>query len=87
MITRVFLRDVAERAVKSFAGGLLSFLTVAGVTVLDVDWEPALASGGTAALVSVLLSIVSLPIGGNGTASLVPQVVTESRGRHLAPEK
>ena len=84
MFTRVFWRDAAERAVKSFAGGLLSFLSVAGVTILDVNWLPLLASGATASLVSVLMSIVSLPVSGNGTASLVSDVVR--RGRHCAPE-
>lgn len=85
LFTRLFWRDVLERSVKSFAGGMLSFLTVAGVTVIHVEWVPALASGATAALVSVLMSLVSLPVAGNGTASLVRGIIA-SRGRHAAPD-
>lgn len=74
MNSKVFWRDAAERAIKTFAQALLSVIAVAGVTVLTVDWVEAFAIGATAALVSVLTSIVSVKIGEEDTASLVHEV-------------
>ncbi len=85
MFTKLFLRDAAERAAKSFAGGLLSFMSVAGLTVLDLEWLPFLSSGATAALVSLLMSFASYPVAGNGTASLVRGIIAR-RGRHSAAD-
>ncbi len=86
MFTRVFWRDTAERAVKTAAQTAVAYVSAAGaLDVLAVDWASGLSLAGGAAVLSVLTSLGSLPIGRNGTASLVPQVVR--RGRHAAPEE
>jgi hypothetical protein len=59
MFSKTFWLDAAERAVKTFAQALLSIFIVSGVTVLNADWVTALATAGTAVLVSLLTSIVS----------------------------
>ena len=59
-MTRLFWQDLAERAGKTFVQGILAVLTVQGVSsALEVNWPDALAVSGTAALVSVLTSLLS----------------------------
>lgn len=75
MFTRTFWFDVLERALKSAAQMVLVGLALSDsgpVNGFGLDWGLALgfAAGGAAA--SVLTSIASAPVGGNGTASLVP---------------
>lgn len=65
-----FWKDCAERAIKTAVQALLALLAV-GTTVLDLDWGNAAAVVGTAALVSVLTSLVSASVGDMGSASLV----------------
>ncbi len=79
----VFLKDLLERAGKTFAQTLVSFVAV-GVPIFDIDWTTALGVSATATIASALTSLASKPVSNNGTASLVPEV--ESRGRHRAPE-
>ena len=74
MFTVTWLKDAAERALKSFAGLLLSVLSLDGANVLTLDWGQTLGLGGTAALTSVLFSIVSAGVGSSGTASLTKAV-------------
>lgn len=59
MFTKTFWLDAGERGLKTFAQALLSIFIVSGVTVLNADWATALATAGTAVLVSLLTSIVS----------------------------
>jgi len=54
-----------ERAIKTFAQALVAVF-VAGVTILEVDWEQAIAISVTAAVVSVLTSVGSAPFGNHG---------------------
>ena len=75
MFTKTFWLDAGERAIKTFAQALLSVLTVAGVTVLTLDWADTLAIAGTATLASVLTSVVTAKFTSNDTASLVEEVV------------
>lgn len=77
----VFLKDVAERAVKTFAQTLLATVGTGAVlpAVTDVDWGNGAAIGATAAIISILTSIVTSGLGSNGTASAVPQVVNAER--------
>lgn len=64
------LKDIAERAVKTFAQSLVA-VGLAGTTdLLSVDWVNALSIAGLATLVSILTSIASSKIGDN-TASVV----------------
>ena len=52
LFTKSFWLDAGERAAKTFAQVLLAVFTVSGVTVLNADWATALATAGTAVLVS-----------------------------------
>jgi hypothetical protein len=74
MFTLTWLKDAVERAVKTFAQSLLATLTLGGVDVLHLDWGQTLAVGGTAAVISVLTSVVSAGVGNSGTASLTSAV-------------
>lgn len=74
MIT-TYIRDVAERAVKTAAQSAVVFLTVDQLNWIDIDWEQVAGASGLAALVSVLTSIASSGFGTRGTASLVQNVV------------
>lgn len=74
-----FYKDTAERALKTFAQSLLAAVGTGAVlpAVTDVDWAQGAAIGLTAAVISILTSIVSSGIGDNGSASLVPEIVNE----------
>ncbi|QPK78254.1 holin [Corynebacterium lizhenjunii] len=77
-----FLRDLAERALKTFAQSLLAVLTV-GVPVWDLDWHSAIGIASTATIISILTSLASVGAGQPGTASLIDTTPT-SGGRHRA---
>lgn len=90
-MTRDFLLDAAERALKTFVQSLLAVLTVQGVSsLLDVDWLQALSVAALATVISVLTSLLSVKLGHNGTASATDAVVTTAyadavaHGRHAA---
>lgn len=51
-----FAKDVAERAVKTFAQTLLLFL-VAGVSVVNVPWGTAVGAAGLATVATVLIAL------------------------------
>lgn len=70
MLTKKFGLDALERAVKTFAQSLLALMTV-GQAITDIDWGSALQISATATVVSLLTSVVSLPLGDSGTASAV----------------
>lgn len=72
MWSAAFWRDAAERAAKTAAQAIVALL-VTGVTVVDIDWAQAAAVAGTAALVSVLMSVVSSGVGDPESASAVPR--------------
>lgn len=70
MFTRLFWKDAAERAIKTFAqtlGALL--LTVAATSLIALDWPVLLGVAGTSAVISLCTSI-----GGNAVTSNVPTV-------------
>jgi hypothetical protein len=86
-VTQQFWLDLIERAGKTFVQGILAVLTVQGVSnALDVNWGTTLAVAGTAALVSVLTSLLSFTFGNTGTASATSAVVLDEPGDHAAPE-
>jgi hypothetical protein len=66
-----YLKDLAERAVSSFAGGVLSVIGLDAVNVLSLDWKAAVGIGGGAALVSVLKAVAARRVGDPESASLL----------------
>lgn len=66
-----FLKDTAERAIKTFVQGAIASLSVEGLAFEDVDWLRVVSIAGMAALTSVLTSIASYNFGSKGTASVV----------------
>lgn len=66
-----FVKDLAERAVKTAAQTALTVLGAEQLNVLHVDWETVAGLTGGAALLSVLTSLASLKFGDTGTASAV----------------
>jgi hypothetical protein len=73
MLTWSFWKDALERSAKTAAQALLSLWLVGDVlfNVLAVDWGQAFGIAAGAAVISLLTSIVSAPVGDAGTASLV----------------
>lgn len=73
MLTTAFWVGLIDRAVKSFAQALL-LLWVAdgGFNILEVDVRTALGLGLGAAVLSILTSFVSAPVGDKGTTSFLP---------------
>lgn len=71
-----FMLASAERAIKTFAQALLA-LFVGGVTILTIDWQQALAVAGTAAVLSVLMSVVSKNLGKWEGPSLTDEALVE----------
>jgi hypothetical protein len=75
MLTGAFWKAAGERAAKSFAQALL-LLWVAdgGLDMFAVNYQEALGLGLGAAVISLLTSVVSAPVGGNGGPSLANEV-------------
>lgn len=74
MFTKKFLKDLAERAIKTFAQTLAALLTavvLAGGQVGDVQWMAALSVAVLATIYSALTSIGSAQVGDKDSASLV----------------
>jgi len=59
MWTKDFWKDTAERAIKTFLQNILAILLISGTTLLNADWQAGLAVAATAAVVSLLTSVVS----------------------------
>lgn len=82
-MTRDFWLDTAERAVKTAAQALIAYFTAGAINVLNADWGEALTVAGTATLLSVLTSLLSLKLGNSGTASATDAVVPEAQYQAL----
>lgn len=74
MFTRTFLKDTAERAIKTAAQALLAVLLV-GTPLWQIAWGEALGIAATATVVSILTSVVSGGLGNRGTASMTSSVL------------
>ena len=72
MFTYRFWQLASERAVKTFAQSLLAIFSATGVGLLTVPWMAALSTAGMAAVLSVLTSMASAPVGEPDTPSLLP---------------
>lgn len=66
-----FLKDMAERAIKTFAQAAIAALGAGATGLIGIDWINVLSIAGFATLVSILTSIVSTKIGDSDTASAV----------------
>lgn len=66
-----YLKELAERAIKTFCQALAATLTAGAVDVISVPWVGALSTAAMAALLSVLTSIGSAGFGNRDTPSLV----------------
>lgn len=72
MLTSQFWQLSLERAIKTFAQSLVAILSASGIGLLTVGWGPALSTAGAAALLSVLTSLTSAPVGEPNSPSLLP---------------
>jgi len=70
-MTLRYLKNLLERAAKTFAQSLAAILTAGAVDLLSVPWGGALSAAGLAALLSVLTSVGSAPWGDTDTPSLI----------------
>jgi Putative lactococcus lactis phage r1t holin len=76
LFSATFWADAGERAMKSFVqgiivgGGLSAAHGVIAATLTSVPWLYALNVGALMAVISVMMSVVSAPIGSEGTASV-----------------
>lgn len=81
MFTRLFWKDSAERAVKTFAQALLALFLVAPQTpLLAFDWASALGLAGTAVVISFLTSIISAGVTKNTTTVSPASLYPDDRG-------
>lgn len=82
MWSREFWKAATDRALKSAAQSLLLLWGSDQVlNILDVDPLPAAGIAAGAAVLSVLTSIVSAPVGDRGTTSLLPGAEQPALGR------
>lgn len=59
MFTKVFVKAALERALSTFAQGVLGFIAAGAFTdALSVDWSQAASVGVLAAVLSVLKSVI-----------------------------
>lgn len=72
MFTYQFWQVAIERAVKTFAQSLLAIFSAIGVGLLTVSWIAALSTAGIAAVLSVLTSMASAPVGRPNSPSPLP---------------
>jgi len=67
----LFWKEAGERAVKTAIQVFVALLSVGSVGVLDAPWRAALSTAAMAALLSVLTSVISEPVGQRHTPSVV----------------
>jgi hypothetical protein len=73
VLTAAFWTGAVDRALKSFAQALILLWGAdAGFNVLQIEVGPALGVAGGAAVLSLLTSIVSAPVGDKGSTSFLP---------------
>jgi hypothetical protein len=77
MLTLTFWQCSLERALKTFCQTLVAVLGAGSVGLLNADWITSLSTAGMAALLSVLTSVGSTPVGKSGTPSLVGAIQHE----------
>jgi len=70
MFSTLFIKDAAERAIRTAAQALLALWATDVSDVLAVDWLQAGSVAALAGLTSVLMSIVATGVGDKDTASV-----------------
>jgi hypothetical protein len=70
-----FWMATLERALKTLAQALVALIGANAVSVMDLDWGQMLGVSATAALVSILTSVISAPLGNTTGPSLGPETV------------
>lgn len=83
-----FLIDLTDRVARTFVSALVGAIPATG-TLSDINWRDALTLAATAALVSVLTSLVSTNFGSaKGLPSLAPVAPREiTVGEHRAGQR
>jgi len=76
----LFWKEAGERAVKTAIQVFVALLSVGSVGVLDAPWRAALSTAAMAALLSVLTSVISEPVGQRHTPSVL--IIRRSTVRH-----
>lgn len=71
MFTKLFLRQLAERAIKTFAQTLVALAGASQMEWMNLDWQHLTATAAIAAGLSVLTSIASDKIGPTDSPSMV----------------
>ncbi|AZM91426.1 holin [Streptomyces sp. W1SF4] len=59
MFTYAFWKSTGERAVRTFAQGVLGAIGADQLGILDVDWGQAASIGGLASVLAVLTAIAT----------------------------
>lgn len=75
MFDQRFWIATAERAIKTFAQALIALIGTQMVNIVSLDWPQMLGAAATAALVSVLTSLVSANFGPNPGPSLADETI------------
>lgn len=75
MFDQRFWIAAAERAIKTFAQALIALIGTQMVNIVDLDWPQMLGASATAALISVLTSLVSANFGPNPGPSLADETI------------
>ena len=76
MFTYRFWQLAGERAVKTFAQTLVAVLSITSFGLLNAPWTTALSTAGMAAMLSVLTSMASVPVGEPNSPNLLPAAPT-----------
>lgn len=71
MFSAAYLKDLAERAVSSFAGGALSVVGVDAFSSFEADWPLVASVGLGAAVVSVLKALAARSVGDPESAAFL----------------
>lgn len=78
IFTKTFLTATLERAVKTAAQSAVGLLGADGLGVLDIDWTSVASVSALAAVVSVLTSVASSAVGGDGPSLTGSEHVTRA---------
>lgn len=79
MFTKAFLIAALERAVKTFAQTAVALWGGETVTnIVDLNWGDILGLSGSAAVLSALTSVASIPLSQGNSPSLVPAAEVEA---------